>query len=214
MKTIDIKGTVRETVGKTNSKKLRRENHIPCVVYGRDGNIHFAVHENEVRKLVYTPNVHLLNLLIGDKTYPAIMKDIQFHPVTDKILHIDFINIYEGEKVEIRVPVNLLGFAEGVKQGGKLNLHIRRLKVRAFAYDLPDSLDIEITGLTLGKSVKISELAYDNLELLDPRHSVVASVKLTRAARGLAEEEAEAEAALAALEGEEGAEAEGAAAAE
>ncbi len=200
MKTIEIKGTVRESVGKKNSKKLRREGQIPCVIYGGEQNIHFSTGVNEVRHLIYTPDVFLVNLTIEDKTHMVIMKDAQFHPVSDAILHIDFIEVSEDKKIEIAIPVVLTGFAEGVKQGGKLSLLNRRLRVSAYAKDLPETLEVDITNLTLGKSVKIGELSFDNLELLDPKNSVVASVKLTRAARGLAAEGEEGE------EGEEGAE--------
>ncbi len=196
MKTIAISGKSRENVGKLNTKMLRKMDHVPCVMYGGEEVAHFSAPTNDFRHLVYTPHVYLVDLEIDGKKHMAILKDIQFHPVTDKILHIDFLEIFEGKHVNIAVPVQLHGLAEGVKQGGKQTLEHRRLKVRALPKDLPDQLDIDVTNLFLGKSIKVGELTFDNLELLDPKNYVVVSVKLTRAARGMAdddEEEAEGE---------------------
>ncbi len=205
MKTITIKGNVRENVGKINTKMLRKNNNIPCVLYGGGETVHFSAHENEMRNLVYTNHVYLINLEIDGKSYLATQKDIQFHPVSDKILHMDFYQITEGKPIVIKVPVVLHGLAKGVQEGGKLALEHRRLSVKALSKDLPDQLDIDISELTLGKTIKVGELSFENLQLIDPKNWVVASVRLTRISRGMAAGEDE-------LEAEEGAEgAEGAA---
>ncbi len=215
MKLLEIKCSLRDAVGKKDSKKLRRQGNVPCVLYGGEENIHFTAPENDFRHLVYSPSVHLLKLDIGGTVYNAILQDIQFHPVTDKILHMDFYRVYEDKPVSIEVPVQLNGVPEGVKQGGKLALEARRLRVRALPGDLPDILHVDVTNIGLGKSIKVGELGFDGLEMLDSPNHVVASVKLTRASRGLTPEEEEAEAAAEAeAEGEgeksEGGESEGA----
>ena len=208
MKSLEIKGILREAVGKSNSRKLRSKNMVPCVLYGGKKNIHFTAHENTFRKIVYTPNVYLIKLIIDDKEYNTIMQDIQFHPVTDKILHIDFLEIFEDKKVKIEIPSQLNGFAEGVKEGGKLQFEHRKLKVWGFIKNIPDILEIDITNIGLGKGIQVGELSFENLELLDPQNTVIASVKLTRAAKGeeiaVSEEEVEE-----IEEGAEGAEDEG-----
>lgn len=182
MKTIEIKGTERKEVGKKSTQELRKKGEVPCVLYGGKEVIHFSAEENEFRHLVYTPNVYIVNLNIGKKTTQAIMKEIDFHPVTDRILHIDFYEISEDKKISIAVPVKLNGTAKGVLEGGKMMLKQRKLNVRAFAKDLPDTLNIDVTNMTLGKTKKVGELTFENLELLDPKNNVVATVRLTRSA--------------------------------
>jgi large subunit ribosomal protein L25 len=182
MKTFDIKGTERKNVGKKSTKELRRNQMVPCVLYGGEKNIHFAVEEKAFQYLVYTPNVYIVNLDIDGKKYQAVMQDLQFHPVSDTIEHIDFLEIADDRKVNIAIPVKLNGLAEGVKQGGKLMLKLRKLKVRGLPKDFPDTLDIDVTSLVLGKSIKVGELNFKNLDLLDAKNAVVVSVKLTRSA--------------------------------
>lgn len=182
MKTFDLKGEVRKDVGKKSTKALRGKELVPCVLYGGEENIHFSVEEKALRNLIYTPNVYLINLNIGGKVIQAIMQDLQFHPVTDKVEHIDFLQIQEDKQVKIAIPVKLKGLAEGVKQGGKLMLKMRTLRVRGLSKDLPDTLDIDVTNLSLGKTIKVSDCSFDNLDLLDNTNSVVATVRLTRSA--------------------------------
>ena len=199
MKTIKIKGTKRESVGKTNAKLLRKTDMIPCVLYGGKDNVHFSSHALELGKILYTPEVYIVKLDVDGNEVNAILKEVQFHPVTDKILHIDFLQVFDDKKVEIKVPVVLYGFSVGVKQGGKLYLQLRKLTAKALLKDIPDSLKIDVTKLSLGKTIKIGDLKFPNIEITDPKNWVVATVKLTRVARGLAaEEEAEEEAAAAA----------------
>ncbi|TVR74561.1 MAG: 50S ribosomal protein L25/general stress protein Ctc [Marinilabiliales bacterium] len=202
MKLLEIKCSLRESVGKKDSRKLRKQGGVPCVLYGGGENIHFTAPENDFRHLVYSPKVFLLKLDIEGKVYDAVLQDIQFHPVTDRILHMDFFQVFEDRPVSIDVPVQLHGVPEGVKHGGKLALEARRLRVRGLPKDMPDILNVDVTNIGLGKSVKVGELEFEGLELLDFPNLVIASVKLTRAARGLTDEEEEAE-------GEEAVEGEG-----
>ncbi len=193
MESIELKGAVRESIGKKDSKKLRREEKTPCVLYGGKENVHFSVEKQSLKKLVYTPNVYLVDLEIDGAKHRAILKDLQFHPVSEEILHIDFLEVFEDKKVEISVPVMLKGLAAGVKAGGKLQVLNRKLKVEALPKDLPDTLDIDITDLALGKSIKVGDVSFENIEMLNAKNTVIASVKLTRAAKGAAAEGAEEE---------------------
>lgn len=183
MQTLELKGEIRKDLGKKATKQVRKNEMVPCVIYGSEQPIHFAAHENEFKNLVYSPNVYLVNLNLDGKIYTAIMKDIQFHPVSDKILHVDFYFTSEDKPVIIEIPVKLHGFAEGVKAGGKLQLDIRKLRVKALPKYLPDSLDIQIDDLGLGKTIKVSQLNFENLDILNAANAVVVSVRLTRAAR-------------------------------
>jgi large subunit ribosomal protein L25 len=201
MKSLEIKCSLRESVGKKNSKKSRKQGMIPCVLYGGDENIHFQAPENDFRHLVYTPSAFLVNLNISGKKYKCVLHELQFHPVTDKVLHMDFYQVFDDKPVSIHIPVQLNGVPEGVKQGGKLALEARRLKARALPADLPDVLVVDVTQVGLGKSVKVADLKFPGIQLLDSPNTVIASVKLTRAARGVSlAEEAAAEEALAADE--------------
>ncbi len=191
MKSIEIKGSLRSEIGKKATRELRKSNGVPCVLYGmeKDANgnpvaTHFTVSNDELRKLVYTPHIYVVDLNIDGKVVNAIMKDIQFHPVKDNILHVDFLQINESNPIVMEVPVKLEGLAEGVKAGGKLALQVRKLKVKALYNAIPERLVIDVTSLGLGKTVKVGELNYEGLQLLNAKEAVVCAVKLTRAARG------------------------------
>ena len=186
MQTFDLKATSRKETGKKATKQARRDGNIPCVLYGGEKIQHFSAPVNDFRKLIYTPNVYLVNLTIDENKSLAMIKDIQFHPVTDKILHIDFLEVVEGRPIEIGIPVTVKGFSKGVQAGGKLKVEMRRLKVFGIAENLPDTLTIDVTNIALGESVKVRDLKFDNLELTDPQSAVVVSVKLTRIAKGMA----------------------------
>jgi len=189
MKTFDLAGAVRADLGKKATKACRREGSIPAVIYGGEKSkdaIHFSVSTSDVRKLIYTPEIFLVNLNLDGKVYKAILKDIQFHPVSDQILHIDFLHVFEDRPIVIDVPVVLDGLAEGVKAGGKLSLDTRKLKVKALYSNVPEKVHINIENLALGKSIQVGDLHFEGLELLNAKNSVVCRVQLTRAARGLA----------------------------
>ncbi len=191
MRTIDVKGTARTIAERSSEqaralKAIRKNNGVPCVLYGAGENVHFTVTTDGLRNLVYTPHIYVVNLDIDGKVVTAIMKDIQFHPVKDTILHVDFLQISEEKPIVMEVPVQLEGLAEGVKAGGKLQLQMRKLKVKALYTNIPERLVINVSHLGLGKAIQVKELAFDNLELLNAKDAVVCAVKLTRAARGAA----------------------------
>lgn len=191
MKSIEVKGTARTIAERSSEqakalKAIRKDNGVPCVLYGGGENIHFTVPAEGLRNLVYTPHIYVVELLINEKRIKAILKDIQFHPVKDTILHVDFYQINEAKPIIMEVPVQLEGLAEGVKSGGKLTLQMRKLKVKALYNLIPEKLTVNVAHLELGKTVKVGELSYENLELLNAKDAVVCTVKLTRAARGAA----------------------------
>ncbi len=191
MKSIEIKGTARTIATRSSEqakalKAIRKNNGVPCVLYGGGENIHFTVPVEGLRNLVYTPHIYVVDLIIDGKKYNAIMKDIQFHPVKDNILHVDFYQIDESKPIIMEVPVQMEGLAEGVKAGGKLALQIRKLKVKALYNVIPERLVINVSHLGLGKTIKVGELHYEGLELMNAKEAVVCAVKLTRAARGAA----------------------------
>ena len=184
MKSIEIKGSLRTETGKKATRDLRKNNSVPCVLYGlnkdENGNqvaTHFTVTNDG-------PHIYVVDLNIDGKVVTAIMKDIQFHPVTDNILHVDFLQIDESNPIVMEVPVKLEGLAEGVKAGGKLALQVRKLKVKALYNLIPERLVIDVTNLGLGKTIKVGELNYEGLQILNTKEAVVCAVKLTRAARG------------------------------
>ena len=191
MKTYELKGEVREDFGKKAARSYRSEGLIPCVVYGgsNEKNLNFVVKKSDVRNLIYTPEVYLINLVLDGKSVMAILKEIQFHPVKDNILHIDFLHVFPNVPLVIELPVRLEGLAAGVKSGGKLSLDLRKLKVKALAEKLPQELVVNVEDLELGKSIQVGELNFEGLELLTPKNAVVCRVQLTRAARGAAAKE-------------------------
>ena len=191
MKSIEVKGTARTIAERSSDqaralKANRKDNGVPCVLYGGGENIHFTVPVEGLRNLVYTPHIYVVDLIIDGKKVNAILKDIQFHPVKDNILHVDFYQIDEAKPIVMEVPVQLEGLAEGVKAGGKLVLQMRKLKVKALYNTIPEKLIVNVSHLGLGKTVKVGELSYEGLELLNAKEAVVCAVKLTRAARGAA----------------------------
>ena len=184
MKSFDLKGTARTEVGKKSTNELRKNNGIPCILYGIEKEAKaFAVTTDAVRKLVYTPDIHVVNLTIDGVECKAVLKDIQFHPVKDTILHMDFLQIVEDKAIVMEVPTVLTGLAAGVKLGGKLQQAIRKIKVKAVYANIPEKLTVDVTELGLGKSIKVGELSFEGLELVTPAQTVVCSVAATRASR-------------------------------
>jgi large subunit ribosomal protein L25 len=206
MKTIEITGTFRNELGKKSTKKVRKEGNVPCVVYGKEKNIHFYAPELNFKNLVYTHMAHFVKLSIEGQEFKAVLHDIQFHPVTDKIIHADFVQIYDNKPVIIDIPVTPTGESIGVKTGGKLIVSRRHLKVKGFANDLPEELMVDVTDLKIAHSIKVGDLKYEKIELLDPKFTTVVAVATSRVALKTEEEEAaEAAAAAAAAEGGEAA---------
>ena len=184
MKSFDLKGTARTEVGKKSTNELRKNNGIPCVLYGIEKEAKaFAVTADAVRKLVYTPDIHVVNLTIDGVECTAVLKDIQFHPVKDTILHMDFLQIVADKPIVMEVPTVLTGLAAGVKLGGKLQQAIRKIKVKAVYANIPEKLTVDVTELALGKSIKVGDLSFEGLELVTPAQTVVCSVAATRASR-------------------------------
>ena len=181
MKEIDVTGKKRSETGKKASKLLRKEGFVPCNLYGeaKDENglpkaLPFVVSMKELRKIVYTPHIYVINLIIDGESHTAIMKELQFHPVTDALLHVDFYEINDQKPITIGIPVKLNGLAQGVRDGGRMNLSVRKLNVTAKYQDIPEHLDIDV------KSIKVGELHFDGLELATSKDVVVCSIKATR----------------------------------
>ncbi len=187
MKTIDLKGTARKELNKSAVKAMRRNAQVPCVIYGNGTeNVHFTVAESDFKHLIYTPNAYIVNIDVDGTTHTGVMREIQFHPVTDKVLHVDFYSVNPAKPLVMDIPVAISGNSEGVRAGGKLQVVNRKLKVSALPKDLPDTLPIDITNLALGKSVVAGDLAYDNLKIITPKTTIICAVKMTRAAVGAA----------------------------
>ncbi len=188
MKTIEIEVKKRVKTGKTDTRNLRKEDNVPCVLYGGKEVKHFYAHKNEFRKLVYTPDALIVNLNIEGEKHQAIMQALQFHPVLDTLNHIDFVEVFDNKPVVIEIPIALIGNCIGVKNGGKIREKKRTLKVRGLVKNLPDILDIDMTTIDIGGIVKVENLSYPNIELLDGARSMVVSVISSRlAAKGLTE---------------------------
>lgn len=192
MKEINVTGQKRTALGKKASKELRKEGLVPCNLYGeatQDGKpvaMAFAVPMSELRKVVYTPHIYMINLVIDGESHTAIMKELQFHPVTDALLHVDFLEVNENKPVTIGIPVKLIGLAQGVRDGGKMNLSIRKIDVTAPYTIIPEHLDIDVTSLKIGKSIKVGDLSFEGLEIATSKEVIVCSVKMTRAAMSAA----------------------------
>jgi len=190
MQSITINGSQRESVGKKATKALRNAGKVPCVLYGGDKPVHFSAEEKAFKSLVYTPNVYTASIELDGKTYAAVLQDIQFHPVTDKILHIDFYQLFEDKPVTMEIPVKLVGSSKGVMVGGALRHNMRKVKVKALPANLPDFIEADITELEIGNKLYITELANENFTFLHPDNTVVAQVRMSRnAAKAAAEAE-------------------------
>lgn len=186
MKTFELKGTVRTDLGKKAAKEQRGSDTVPCVLYGGKENVHFTATNSDLRKLIYSPDVFVVNLDIDGNKCKAVLKALQFHPVSDKVLHLDFLEVTDAKPVVIEIPVKLEGLAEGVKAGGKLSLEMRKLKVKGIYSQIPERIVVDVTPLGLGKTVQVGAVSFPNLEILNAKNAVVCQVKLTRAARGAA----------------------------
>ena len=193
MKSITIKGSERESVGKVATKALRNAGAVPCVLYGGDQPVHFSADERAFKSLVYTPNAHTVVIEVeGGKSYNAVLQDIQVHPVSDKILHLDFYQLFDNKEVTMEVPVRIIGTSPGVLLGGVLRLNSRKLKVKALPADLPDFLDADISPLEMGNKIYVTALANDKYKIMHPENTVVAQVRISRAAMKAAQEAAKA----------------------
>ena len=193
MKEFSVSGQKRATTGKKAAKELRKGGLVPCNLYGEKKGenglpeaLAFAIPAAQLRKVVYTPHVYVVNLTIDGEAHKAVMKELQFHPTTDALLHIDFYEVNETKPITIGIPVKLTGHAQGVRDGGRLSQAVRQLNVTAPYKQIPETLEIDVTDLKLGKAIKVAELNFNGLEIATPAQVVVCSVKATRASRAAA----------------------------
>ena len=193
MKSITIKGSERESVGKVATKALRNAGLVPCVLYGGNQAVHFSAEVMAFKNLVYTPNAHTVEIDLGEgKSFNAILQDIQVHQVSDKILHIDFFQLFDDKEITMEVPVKVVGTSKGVLAGGVLRLNTRKLKVKALPKNLPDFIEADITPLEMGNKLYVTKLVNENYKLIHPDNTVVAQVRISRAAMKAAQEAAKA----------------------
>jgi large subunit ribosomal protein L25 len=193
MKVIALKGDLRDGLGKSHTKKLRNEGRVPCVLYGQGDNTHFSSYQADFKNLVYTPNTYLVQLNVAGEQKLAKVQEMQFHPVSEEILHADFFEINPEKPINISVPVKVVGNSPGVRAGGKLQLKIKKLNVFGLVRDLPEFIEVNIDTLQIGKSVKVGDINVEKLQILDAENNSIISCNVTRAARsaGLGAGEAE-----------------------
>jgi len=189
MKSFAISGSRRENVGKRDAKELRYEGKVPAVLYGGDSQIHFAVSAADLKGLVYTPDVHFVDIDVEGTKAQAVLQDIQFHPLTELILHVDFLRVNDSKPFVMEIPVKLTGTSPGVKMGGKLIQKLRKLRVKAFAKDMPQYVEVGIEVLELGKSVRVGDLSFDKFQVTNNTDDTIVSVVMSRALKQ-AEQEA------------------------
>ena len=188
MKTLAMFGYLRDGVGKSSTKTLRNEGKVPCVLYGSKENLNFSMYSEDFKNLVYTPNTYKVQLEVDGKIYQAVLKDIQYHPVNDSILHADFLTISEDKAVEIRIPIKLVGNSVGVRAGGKILVKTQKLRIKTIPSKLPDYVEINIENLEIGKSIKVADLPAADYTILDSPNNPIVTIKTTRAAVSAAEE--------------------------
>ncbi len=182
MKSITIQGTKRESVGKKSTKALRDAELVPCVVYGGAETLNFSAEERAFKGLVYTPEAHTVSIEVDGQTIPAVLQDIQFHPITDKILHADFYQLDENKAVVMEVPVRITGRAKGVVAGGAMRQSFRKLKLKALPANLPDEIVVDVTPLKIGNKLYVGDIKTDNFTFMHPDNAVVVAVKMSRTA--------------------------------
>lgn len=194
MKSITIKGSQRESVGKASSKALRNAGQVPCVLYGGENVVHFAADEAAFKSIVYTPNVYTAAIdLENGKKFDAIIQDIQFDPVSDKIIHIDFYQLYDDKEVTIEVPIKVTGSSPGVMAGGVLRIVNRKLRVKALPKNLPDFVSVDVSSMEMGNKFYVTKLAQEDYKVMHPDNTVICQVRISRAAMKAAQDAAKAE---------------------
>ncbi len=201
MKKVSLSGSLRGNVGKKDAKSNRRNGLVPCVMYGGEKQVHFTVNAVKLSKVIWTPEVNLIELDIDGSAYQAVIQDIQFHPVADTVLHVDFLQVIDGKPFNAVLPVKAIGKSPGVAKGGRLIVFRRKLKVRGLLQDMPEKIEIDISTLNIGEGIKVAQMEKEGLTFLDPKSEVVIAVKTARKAAVVGEDEDE-------EEGEEGAEGE------
>lgn len=191
MKSLTINGSKRESVGKKATKALRNAGQVPCVLYGGGEPLHFSAEEIAFKDLIYTPDVHTVILKLKGEKLDAVLQDIQFHPVTDAILHMDFYQIFEDKEISMEIPIHTKGIARGVKNGGVLRYNLRRLKVKGLPGDLPDFIEADVTNLKIGNKLYVTAVASDDYKIQHPDNTVICQVKTSRNLIADVEEEEE-----------------------
>jgi large subunit ribosomal protein L25 len=186
MKSLEIKGKVREVTGKKDSKKLRQEELVPCVIYSGTDPVHFFAPFSEFRPLVYTPDVFQVFVNLDGDVHQTVLQDMQWHPVEEKLLHADFMRITDDKPIRIDLPLTITGTAKGIKSGGKLKVNIRKIKVKGFVKNLPDAITVDVTDLDLSQSIKVGDLRFEGVEFLAPKTNVIATITVTRASKAAA----------------------------
>jgi large subunit ribosomal protein L25 len=193
MKSVSISGSPRENVGKKDAKSQRRQGMVPCVIYGGNEQKLFLVEEKQFAKLLYTPEVRFVELELDGKVTKAIVQDTQFHPITDKLLHVDFLEVVDGKPITIEIPFKVKGTSPGVLKGGSLKKRVRKIKVRGLLENIPEEITADISGLDINQFIKIGDLSLDNLTIVDNPNKVIVIVNPTRNAVAAAEGEGEGE---------------------
>lgn len=192
MKTVSMSGSLRENVGKKDTKALRNEGKVPCVLYGgKEQQIKFSVPDKDFIPLLFTPDTNYVKINIEGKEHNAILQDIQYHPVNDEVLHADFLRIFDDKPIKIAVPVKTTGTAPGVLQGGKLNIKMRKVKLYGLPNDIPQEVVLDISKLNIGQGIKVSEISIPNVEFMEVKSSIIVAVKATRNAKAAATESTE-----------------------
>ncbi|MBN2637559.1 MAG: 50S ribosomal protein L25/general stress protein Ctc [Bacteroidales bacterium] len=191
MKTVSLSGSLRENVGKKDAKKQRKEGKFPCVIYGGKEQVHFTLDSLSFDKVLFTPDVYVIKIEVDGKTYETILQDIQYHPTTDEVLHVDFMELIPGKPLTIALPVSLTGKAPGVAKGGKLRLKLRKLKVKGLIEKMPETIEVSINKLDIGRAVKVKDVTVDGLQFLDPASNVIVTVKTARGVVAAADDEEE-----------------------
>lgn len=192
MKTVSMSGSLRGNVGKKDAKKARKDGMVPCVLYGGKEQVHFIMEEKAFKPVLFTPDAFLINLEVGGKKHDVILQDVQYHPVTDSLLHADFMEIIPGKTVKVSIPILITGVSKGVLRGGKLVKKFRKLLVKGLVENIPDNIEVDITKLEIGAAIKVSDIKVKNIDLLDPPSAMVVTVRTARVlASGTEDEEEE-----------------------
>jgi large subunit ribosomal protein L25 len=191
MKVISIEGTKRDELGSKSAKLLRREGNVPCVIYGGEENIHFSTPEASFKEVLYSTEAHILEIKLGDESVKSVLRDVQYHPLTDAVEHVDLLQLVPGKAVTLDVPVKLIGNAIGVRNGGKLKVNFRKLKVKGTEENLPGTIDINIENLRIGQTIRVGEITPEGYEILNEDFLAVLNIKTTRNAVADEEEEGE-----------------------
>ena len=190
MKTVSLSGSLRENVGKKDTKALRKAEMVPCVMYGAgEEQVHFATSEKNFKKILFTPETYIINFEVNGKTYKTILQDVQYHPVTDKVLHADFLIVKDNMPINVTLPITLEGSAAGVMRGGKPKLGIRKVKVCGLIKDLPDYIKVNINNVNIGEAIKVKDLNIENVTPITPGYTVIFAVNTARGASVSTEEE-------------------------